>query len=168
MDFFYDCVDEASRKERYRELSKVFHPDKSGSDKLMKELNRQYESDAQEFTTNVFHNSSRSYFSTIKGNAYSIEIERYNILLKQKNEVISSLRSQVYVLSQELRSMRIALDEMNQELEDSQKEVTDSKVKCREAAKAQLEAEKKLKEKETDSVLDNIRNYFKGKNAKQS
>lgn len=43
-DFFAGCMDEASRKRRYRALMKIYHPDNMNGDKRMvEEINRQFE-----------------------------------------------------------------------------------------------------------------------------
>ena len=43
-DFFAGCMDEVSRKRRYRALLKIYHPDNMNGDKrIVEEINRQFE-----------------------------------------------------------------------------------------------------------------------------
>lgn len=44
MNYFKDCKTEDDVKRIYRELAKKLHPDHGGSDELMRELTKQYES----------------------------------------------------------------------------------------------------------------------------
>lgn len=43
MNYFTYCKTPEEAKAKYRELSKINHPDKGGSDAVMKEINRQYD-----------------------------------------------------------------------------------------------------------------------------
>jgi curved DNA-binding protein CbpA len=44
MNYFKDCKTQDDVKRLYRELAKKLHPDQGGTDELMRELTRQYES----------------------------------------------------------------------------------------------------------------------------
>lgn len=44
MDFFSDCQTKEQAKARFRQLGKLFHPDKSGDNDFMRSLQEQYDS----------------------------------------------------------------------------------------------------------------------------
>lgn len=51
MNYFEGCTTEEQRKVRFKELAKKHHPDLGGSEDVMKEINRQYNSGAQQAKT---------------------------------------------------------------------------------------------------------------------
>lgn len=53
--YFYDCKTQEEAKKKYRELAKKLHPDLGGSNELMQELTRQYES----FKPNLYSDFAR-------------------------------------------------------------------------------------------------------------
>lgn len=60
MNFFENCDTLSSLKTRFRELSKIHHPDKGGNEKIMQEINAQY-SFRKKITEKEF-DASKSHF----------------------------------------------------------------------------------------------------------
>lgn len=161
MDFFSSCKSESERKETYHKLAKAFHPDRGGDAGLMQELNKQYENPNSQSNINqggIYH----SYFQNVYQRSHrTSDIDNYNRIIADKNAQIMSLTNSVNILNQKLED----LDSFHKEEKNYYYGLESNNQMLR---KEINELKEKLKEAENKTILDNIKTYFKGKDAEQS
>lgn len=100
--FFEDCTDLPSVKKRYRELSRLLHPDKGGDEDYFIRLKEEYEL-----------RSKASFNFTTPNNPDCIQCDAYRRAgrktveeIKKKDRVINELNQELYLKKYDLNILR--------------------------------------------------------------
>lgn len=116
MRFFSDCKSEEERKQLYRKLSKLFHPDHGGDAEMMTELNKQYNNPISSFSEEF---KPKSNFKHPFGNATSHEhantAPNYEAL-KRANALNIELHERIASQSSKIRDLYAVIDEKDNKL----------------------------------------------------
>lgn len=105
MDFFVDCKSPEELKNRFRKLSKCFHPDKGGDTELFMELKKQHDSWSSSYAA---PQANQSFYS---GSPHTNEFPaRYSRLTDGANAYVQVLKSQITHLNKVISNLQKQVD----------------------------------------------------------
>lgn len=142
INFFSECKNDQDAKTVYRKLAKLFHPDITGNDEMMRKLQDQYES----FKPNVSPSINGYTFNTIRGSTGFNQNVPFDHPLRQ---TIRDLENEIEIHKANYKTSKAYIDRLlfeNDNLRKLQKLGLDLQVEIKEQARIICELQKITKQ----------------------